>query len=141
MLSVFIVVSVVGSVVTNLLATLTNLFLHTLVPITSIVLFAFVNMYYNVKFKAIFFTLLPVFIYATMYFILEIAISKDDGGWRGHYHFHELMPWYYIAMIMFALTFGLANLLKSIHNYMHRRDKALTEQYLHNLEEYNFDTM
>ena len=124
-----------------MMATRTNLFLHTLVPITSIVLFAFVNVYHNVKFRATFFALLPVFIYATMYFILAIAIGEDDGGWRDHYHFQELMPWYYIAIIMFALTFGLANLLKFIHNYMHRRDKALTEQYLHNSDEYNFDTI
>ena len=118
-----------------------NLFLHTINPLTSIILFLFINTYHNVKFKTTFIAVIPVLIYALIYLVLAIFIGEDNGGWRDHYHFQELMPWYYVLIIMIALTFGIANLLRFIHNLMHKRDKVHTELYYQISEEFNFPTI
>jgi hypothetical protein len=105
----------------------TNLLLHTIIPITSIILFLFINTYHNVKFKTTFFALIPVIIYALIYLVLAIIIGEENGGWRDHYHFQQLMPWYFVFILIISITFGIANLLKLIHNRMHKRDKEITE--------------
>lgn len=118
-----------------------NLFLHTIIPITSITLFLFINTSHNLKFKATFLALSPVLVYALLYLVLVIFIGEDKGGWRDHYHFLEIMPWPFTFIIIMAITFGIANLLKVIHNAMHRRDKANTEAYYQTSEEYDFPTI
>ena len=105
------------------------LFMHTLVPIIAILSFLFINTYHNIKFKTTFYALIPVFAYAVTYLVLVIAVGEENGGWRDHYHFQELMPWYYIFAAMMLLTFGIASLLRVIHNRMHQRDKNATELY------------
>lgn len=62
-------------------------------------------------------------------------------GWRDQYHFQELMTWYYLFVIIMLLTFGIANFLRVVHNRMHRRDKADTELYYQNAEEYDLPTI
>ena len=113
-----------------------NLLVHTIVPITSIILFLFINTSHNIKFKTSFIAVAPVLLYAILYLILAILIGEENGGWRDHYHFEEVMPWYFLFVIILAFTFGLANLLRFIHNRMHSRDKAATEAYYQNSEEY-----
>jgi hypothetical protein len=117
------------------------LFMHTLVPIIAILSFLFINTYHNIKFKTTFYALIPVFAYAVTYLVLVIAVGEENGGWRDHYHFQELMPWYYIFAAMMLLTFGIASLLRVIHNRMHQRDKIATELYYQNAPEYNLPTI
>ena len=118
-----------------------NLFLHTVVPIISIVTFLFVNVYHTVKFKTAFLAVLPVCIYAMVYLVSAIIIGEENGGWRDHYRFEELMPWYYILVIILLLSFGIACLLRVIHNDMHRRDKLATERYYQTAAEYDLPTV
>ena len=125
----------------KMMASGSNLFLHSIVPIVSIIGFLFINTYHNVKFKTTIYALIPIFIYAIIYLISAIFIGQENGGWRDHYHFNEFIPWYYIFVIVFALAFGIANLLRVIHNRMHKRDKLATEKYYQNAPEYNLPTI
>lgn len=118
-----------------------NLFLHTIVPILAIVSFLFVNAYHTVKFKTAFLAVLPVFVYAMVYLVSAIIIGEENGGWRDHYHFEELMPWYYILPIMLLFSFGVACLLRVVHNRMHRRDQLATERYYQTSAEYDLPTV
>ncbi len=118
-----------------------NLFLHTLVPIATIITFLFINTYHTVKFRTIFFSLIPILMYAIVYLISAIFIGKENGGWRDHYHFNEFIPWYFVFIIIFALAFGLGVLIRSVHNRMHKRDKIATEEYYKNAPEYNCPTI
>lgn len=118
-----------------------NLFLHTIVPIMAIITFLFVNSYHTVKFKTTFLALLPVVAYAAVYLVSAIIIGEENGGWRDHYRFEELMPWYYVMIMILLLSFGIACLLRVIHNYMHRRDKLATERYYQNAEKYDLPTV
>ena len=63
------------------------------------------------------------------------------GGWRDHYHFQDLMPWYFALILMLLLTFGIACLLRVVHNAMHRRDKLANERYYQTAKEYDFSTI
>ena len=118
-----------------------NLFMHTLIPISAIVLFLFINPYHTVKLKTALLALLPVIAYAVTYFISAIAVGEENGGWRDHYHFQELMPWYYTAAIILALTFIISISLMAIHNRNHRRDKTATEKYYQTADEYALPTI
>ena len=51
----------------KMMLTGSNLYLHTIVPVMSIISFLFINAYHNVKFKTTFIATIPVFIYATTY--------------------------------------------------------------------------
>ena len=119
----------------------TNLFLHTIVPIITIITFLFINFYHTVKFKVTWYALIPVGMYAIVYLISAIIIGQENGGWRDHYHFNEFIPWYIVFVIIFALVFGIANLLRTVHNRMHKRDKIATEEYYQNAPEYNLPTI
>jgi hypothetical protein len=119
----------------------TNLFLHTIVPIITIITFLFINIYHTVKFKVTWYALIPVGMYAIVYLISAIIIGQENGGWRDHYHFNEFIPWYIVFVIIFALVFGIANLLRTVHNRIHKRDKIATEEYYQNAPEYNLPTI
>ena len=124
-----------------MMATRSNLFLHTIVPLLAILSFLFINVYHTVRVKTTFYALLPVLAYAVVYLISAIAIGETNGGWRDHYHFQELMPWYFLFVIIMLLTFGLSNLLRVVHNRMHRRDKSALETYYQNAVEYDLPTI
>jgi hypothetical protein len=101
----------------------------------------FVNAYHTVKFKATFLATAPVFVYAMVYLVSAIFIGEENGGWRDHYRFEDLMPWYYILVIMLLFSFGIASLLRFIHNRVHRNDKLATVKYYQEAEEYDLPTI
>ena len=75
------------------------------------------------------------------YLISVIVVGEENGGWRDHYHFLEIMPWYAALALIVSLAFGIACLLRFIHNLMHRRDKLATEQYYQSSWEYDSPTI
>lgn len=134
------VLSPYGGFVT-IMASGSNLFLHTIVPIASIITFLFINTYHTVKFKTSLYALIPILIYAILYLISAIFIGEENGGWRDHYRFNQIIPWYYVFVVIFALAFGIASLLRVVHNRMHARDKAETELYYQESDEYEFSSV
>ena len=118
-----------------------NLLLHTIVPTVSMVSFLFINAYHTIPFKTTFLAMTPMLAYSVAYLVLAIFIGEENGGWRDHYRFEDLMPWYYILVIMLLLTFGIACLLRAVHNRMHRRDKLATERYYHTAPAYDLPTI
>ncbi|MBR2614327.1 MAG: hypothetical protein IKC71_01865 [Clostridia bacterium] len=118
-----------------------NIFLHTLVPILAIILFTFVNDYHTVKLNRTFVALIPIFIYELLYLIFAIFIGEENGGWRDHYALEELMPWYVLMFLILGLSFGLATILRVVHNRMHRQDKILTEYYYRHAKEYDKESI
>lgn len=118
-----------------------NIFLHTLVPLASIGSFVFVNDYHNIKFKTSFYTLIPVLVYAMVYLIAVIIIGEENGGWRDHYYFEQLMPWPFILIIIFIVTYGLSLLIRWGHNFRHTIDKHLTEHFYQQSDKYSLPTI
>ncbi|MBQ7172929.1 MAG: hypothetical protein IJR88_02275 [Clostridia bacterium] len=67
-----------------------NLFLHLICPILSILFVIFVNDDHTISFKASLFAMIPVVIYSILYAILAIFIGPERGGWRDHYRFTQI---------------------------------------------------
>ena len=125
----------------RIMLTSTNLLMHTIVPLITILSFLFINTYHTIKFKTTIFAVIPVALYSVCYIVMAGWIGEENGGWRDHYHFLKLMPWYCALVITLTLTFGLANLLRFVHNRMHQRDKSATEIYYQNAEAYDMPTI
>ena len=118
-----------------------GIYLHTIAPVCSIVLFLFINSDHKVLFRTTFCAILPMFLYSVVYAVLAFAIGEDAGGWRDHYQFNRYLPWYLVAPFMYLLTFGVATLLRIIHNLIHRKRKTALERYYQESEEYAYPTI
>ena len=118
-----------------------NVFLHTIVPLVSIFAFIFINDYHTVRIRTSLVAIIPVSLYATVYLICAIIIGEERGGWRDHYHLKDLMPWPLLALIIFASTFGIANLIRWGHNAMHRWEKRSTRKFYQSSPEYALPTI
>ena len=106
-----------------------SLYLHLICPIASIILFIFVNDDHRIPFKHSFFVLIPLIAYAFTYWLNVFAIGEENGGWRDHYYTNVYFP-YWVALIgLLIIGFGLANLVRVIHNKRHKRKKAERENY------------
>jgi len=111
-----------------------NLLLHTICPILSIFLFFHVNSDHRIGFRRSFFAVTPVLAYALVYVLMVFVIGEDAGGWRDHYQVGTIaayLPLPVIMLILCALCFTIANVLRLIHNRVHRRRKAGVEEYYH----------
>ena len=126
---------------TRIMLSSSNLPTHTIVPLIAILSFLFINTYHTISYKTTIFAVIPVALYAICYLVMAILIGEENGGWRDHYHFLELMPWYYILIIVLVVSFGLANLLRFVHNRMHQRDKSATVAYYQNEKTYDMPTI
>ena len=118
-----------------------NIFLHTLVPLVSIFSFIFINDYHTVRIRTSLVAIIPVSIYAAIYLICAIIIGEERGGWRDHYHLKDLMPWPLLVLIVFAVTLGIANLIRWGHNAMHRWEKRSTRKFYQSSPEYALPTI
>lgn len=109
-----------------------NLYLHTICPLLSILLFFFVNSDHRIKFRSTFIAVIPVTAYALVYLIMVFVIGEDAGGWRDHYQIQTIadhLPLPVILLVMCGISFGLAALLRIVHNAIHSRRKADLERY------------
>lgn len=109
-----------------------NLFLHTINPIIAMILFTYINCDHHIKFYKSFITLIPISIYAVVYYVMAIAIGEANGGWRDVYALNAYIPWP-ITYILLALTaFGLSNLLRFLHNKRFQSvEDAIKNYYLY----------
>ena len=110
-----------------------NILLHTINPILFTVLFTLVISDVKIKFSRTFFTLIPVFIYSVIYFIMVFVL----GVWSDHYHVGSILPWPVAFLLIHAITFGLALLLRFLHNLSYDHNLKTIKRYY--LESTDFD--
>jgi len=67
-----------------------NLYLHSICPVLSILLFFFINSDHRIKLKSSFLAILPVMAYAVVYVVMVFAIGENAGGWRDHYQIQTI---------------------------------------------------
>ena len=114
LVSLFILSPVKGFV---LIFTGSRFFLHGVCPILNILAFCLFITSHKVKIKETFFSLIPVGIYATIYFIMVVVITEANGGWNDFYGFATRIPFWIPAILILPLTFGIATLIRLWHNY------------------------
>ena len=89
-------------------------FLHGVCPVLAI-LCCFICSHL-VRLKESFLALIPVFIYAVLYFVMVVVIGEEQGGWNDFYGFATRLPIWIPATLLMPLTFGIATLLRLAHN-------------------------
>ncbi len=118
LVSLFVLAPVKGFV---LIFTGSRFFLHGLNPILAIVVFCFVVKDLHLRFGATFLSLIPVFIYACIYYTLVEVVGEENGGWNDFYGFlTRVPPWLSLSAFM-PITFGIATGLRVLHNRACRR--------------------
>ena len=117
-----------------LIFTGSRFFLHGLCPILAIITFCFVLKDLRLKLWTTFLCLLPVFIYACVYYTLVRIVGEERGGWNDFYGFLTRIPEWISLTCFLPLTFGIAFLLRLLHNgsrerYRRKARKNYLEAY------------
>ena len=93
-----------------------NFFLHFLCPLMCICAFIFLQSECRMGWRHTLLSLVPFFIYATVYFIEVVVIGAEAGGWDDFYQLNTRLPVALSLPIMVALALGLSRLLGFLHN-------------------------
>lgn len=132
LVSLFILSPVKGFV---LIFTGSRFFLHGLCPILNILAFCVFVTSHKIKIKESFLSLIPVAIYAIVYFIMVVVITEANGGWDDFYGFATRIPVWISATVILPLTFGIATLIRLWHNHSFaKRRKNEAEIFLNYFE-------
>jgi hypothetical protein len=114
LVSLFVLSPVKGFV---LIFTGSRFFLHGVCPILNILAFCAFVTSHKVSVKQSFFSLVPVAIYAILYFVMVVVITEERGGWSDFYGFATRIPFWIPAILILPLTFGIATLIRLWHNH------------------------
>ena len=125
LVSLFVLAPVKGFV---LIFTGSRFFLHGLCPILSIITFCFVIKDLHIRFASTFFCLIPVFIYACVYYTLVRIIGEENGGWNDFYGFLTRIPEWISLSSFLPITFAVALGLRFLHNRSCERYRKLARQ-------------
>ena len=106
-----------------------NIFMHTINPIFISLLFTLIISDHKIKFKVSLFSLIPVSLYAIMYYIMVFATGK----WRDVYQTDRYIPWPVTLLLIILAAFGISQLLRVLHN---NTNKYVTE----NIRKYYLET-
>ena len=118
LISLFVLAPVKGFV---LIFTGSRFLLHAICPILAIDAFCFFVTDYRISFAQSLLALIPVFLYACLYYVMVVVIGEENGGWNDFYGFATRIPiWIPMASIM-PLTFVIATVLRALHNRSHDR--------------------
>ena len=118
-----------------------NLYLHTICPVLSILLFIFINSDHKIKLRSAFLAILPVTAYALVYLVMVFMIGEDAGGWRDHYQIQTIadhLPLPVILIVLCLISFGIAIALRAIHNLIHVKRKADLERYYQQADAFSY---
>lgn len=118
-----------------------NFHLHTLGPLLAITIFFLINSDHRVGFRKTFLAIGPVAAYGLVYIIMVFIIGEEAGGWRDHYQIStvtDYVPVPVAYLILLALSFGLATLLRVGHNAIHRKTKSSLEKYYQTDEAFSY---
>ena len=104
-----------------LIFTGSRFFLHGLCPILAIFTFCFVLKDLRLSRKSTLLCLIPVFLYACVYFTLVRLVGEDRGGWNDFYGFLTRIPAWISLSAFLPLTYGIAFVLRILHNASRER--------------------
>ena len=125
----------------NIMLWSNNLYLHTIGPLLAIIIFFYINSDHNLGFQKSLLAIAPVTAYSFVYIIMVFIIGEESGGWRDHYELYRVtqyVPVPIVFVIFIIFCFGLANLLRFIHNVIHRNRKAAFERYYQTEEAFSY---
>ena len=114
LISLFVLAPVKGFV---LIFSGSRFFLHGVCPVLNILAFCIFITSHKIKIKQSFFALIPVAIYAIVYFVMVVVITEEHGGWDDFYGFATKIPVWISATLIMPLTYGITTLIRLWHNH------------------------
>ena len=111
-----------------------KLFTHTINPLLITLLFVLVISDTRIKFSYSFITLIPVFIYMILYLIMVIILKE----WKDHYYTDKYIPWPVSLILIIAVSFGVSQLLRFLHNLTNKRVNKIIERYYKESPDFEF---
>ena len=104
-----------------LIFTGSRFFLHGLCPILAIIAFCFIITNHVISIKESLIALLPVMLYAMVYYFMVEILGPDNGGWDDFYGFFTRIPSWISLLSFMPLTFSVATVIRLLHNRSCRR--------------------
>ena len=99
-----------------LIFTGSRFFLHGLCPILAMVAFCFFITKHVIPLRESLYALIPVALYAMVYYFMVEILGPDNGGWDDFYGFFTRIPSWVSLLSFMPLTFGVATVLRLLHN-------------------------
>ena len=112
-ISLFVLAPVKGFV---LIFTGSRFFLHGLCPVLAIIAFCFFITNHVISLRDALFATIPVLLYAMVYYFMVEILGPDNGGWDDFYGFLTRIPQWVSLLSFMPLTFGIAAILRLLHN-------------------------
>lgn len=107
-----------------LIFTGSRFFLHGVCPVLAIVAFCFFMSEKRLTIRDSLLALIPVLIYAIVYYVMVAVLGEEKGGWNDFYGFLSRLPhWIPLTAIM-PLTFLIATGIRVLHNRSYDKRKA-----------------
>ena len=114
LISLFVLSPVKGFV---LIFSGSRFFLHGVCPVLNILTFCLFISSHKIQVKESFLSLIPVAIYAIVYFVMVVLIKEEHGGWADFYGFATKIPIWISATLVLPLTYGITTLIRLWHNH------------------------
>ena len=111
-----------------------NLYMHTICPILITILFVLVVSDGHIKFSHSFISVIPVVTYMILYFIMVFVVRE----WKDHYYTDKFIPWPVSLLLIVAISFGVCQLLRVLHNLMNKRVNKSIEKYYKESPDFEF---
>ena len=111
-----------------------GLFMHTINPILITILFVLVISDTHIKFSYSFISIIPVVIYMIVYFLMVFVV----GAWTDHYQTNTYFPWPISLLLIIAISFGVCQLLRFLHNLTNKYVTKSIERYYKESPDFEF---
>ena len=99
-----------------LIFTGSRFFLHGVCPILTMIAFCFFITSHVIRLRESVFALIPVLLYAMVYYYMVEILGPDNGGWDDFYGFFTKIPSWISLLSFMPLTFAIASFLRFLHN-------------------------
>ena len=106
-------------------------FLHGLCPILAMITFCFLIPSHVIHLRESVFAMLPVMLYAMVYYFMVEILGPKNGGWDDFYGFLTRIPQWISLLSFMPLTFAIASFLRWLHNSNCVRSRRTEEELLH----------
>jgi uncharacterized membrane protein YhfC len=104
-----------------LIFTGSRFFLHGVCPVVAMIAFCFFISNHVISLRESVFALIPVMLYAMVYYFMVEILGPDNGGWDDFYGFLTRIPSWISLISFMPLTFGIASVLRVLHNKTSRK--------------------
>lgn len=113
LVSLFVLAPVKGF---HLIFSGSRFFLHGVCPILAVVAFCFFMSEKHLRLSDSILSMIPVMIYAVVYYVMVAVVGEERGGWNDFYGFLTRIPSWISMTALLPITFLISSVIRSLHN-------------------------